>query len=92
MVVRKRVYILGLLIGVVAPILGLFLGLQVSVILGNILAAPQILLSTIIGEPFGTLSTVLQIAGILISVAIWTVIIGAIDRIVTKTCLCSKKK
>ena len=81
---RKRVYILGILVGITAPIFGLFIGLQVSSILGNILTSPLILLSLITGEPFGTMPKGLWLVGVLISVGLWIAIFALIDKLVRR--------
>jgi len=82
--VRKRVYILGIIIGIITPISGLFVGLQVSPVLGNILTAPLILLSLITGDALGNLSGVMRIVGILISIVLWTAIFALIDKLMQK--------
>ena len=81
---RKRVYVLGIIVGIIAPIFGLFLGLQALPILGTILTAPLILLAIVTGDALGNLSGVMRIVGILISIGLWTAIFALIDKLVQK--------
>ncbi len=46
---HKLAAILGVLFGLVTPVVGVFLGLQVSALLGNILAWPLIAMSVLTG-------------------------------------------
>ena len=48
-----KTFIYGMLFGVFATIFGLFAGLQISPILGNILMFPVIAISAITDTPFG---------------------------------------
>ena len=81
---RKRVYVLGIIVGIIAPIFGLFLGLQAPPILGTILTAPLILLTIVTGDALGNLSGLMRIVGILISIGLWTAIFALIDKLVQK--------
>ncbi len=85
---RKRVYILGLVVGIIAPVLGLFVGLQVSPVLGSILVAPLFLLSLITGDslggPGGFMQSAISIVGILISIGLWTAVFALVDKFVQK--------
>ena len=76
-----RSLIYGFIFGLIAPIFGLFFGLQVSVVIGNILTFPLIILSQITGTPFGMMSTPLRIIGWLLSAIVWAAIFYAVARI-----------
>ena len=81
---RKRVYILGIIVGIIAPVVGVFFGLQASPILGNILAAPLILLTLITGTPFGMMPIWMKLLSLPISIVIWTAIFALIDKLLQK--------
>lgn len=62
----------GFLFGVLAPLLGVFLGLQVSPTLGNLFAFPLIAMGWVLDEPFGQLSSLSRIAALLVSGLLWS--------------------
>jgi len=71
---------LGFLFGALSPVVGLFLGLQISTVLGNIFAFPFIALSTLVGEPIGNLSPLIMAAGILLSGLAWSFVFARVAR------------
>ncbi len=81
---KTTTYLLGIVLGLVVPYIGIFAGLQVSTLLGNILAFPLIAVSYITGEPFGMWGAPLWIFAILLSIIIWTAIVHGIDSLVKK--------
>lgn len=70
----------GFAVGVVMPILGVFLGLQVAPLLGTIFASPLIAAGWAMGEPFGQLSAVLRFVVLLCSGFVWAVVFWAVAR------------
>jgi hypothetical protein len=75
----NRTYVLGALFGLIVPSIGIFVGLQVSTTVGNILAFPFIFVSLITGITLGMWSPVIWMAAIIVSIAIWTGIFAVID-------------
>lgn len=81
---NKKALIIGGVFGLVAPFVGIFMGLQVSVILGNILAFPIIGLVYVTGTPFGMWSSALMIAAIVLSTVLWALIFALIARVIRR--------
>lgn len=77
----KKAILLGCIVGLIAPVIGLFLGLQVSTFLGTILMLPFIMLGSIIGEAFGNFSTLQTIISFACSMLLWASIFVAITRL-----------
>ena len=75
-------FIKGALLGLVFPILGLFVGLQVLPIVGNILLFPIVLFSLAIDTPFGMFSTSQIIIGMIISSITWGICFIVIDKLI----------
>ena len=80
---RNKLFIYGAIFGLIIPIIGLFIGLQVHPVLGDILMFPFILLSKFTQEPFGNWSIILKGVGFLISMLFWGIIF-VLPRIVKK--------
>ncbi len=81
---RARVYIAGILLGLIVPVLGIFIGLQVSTTLGTILAFPAIALAFITGVPLGMWHPALFGVAALLSVALWIAICAVADSFFRK--------
>ena len=64
----------GAIFGLIAPCLGLFAGLQVLPVIGTILLFPAVIISKVVGLPFGEFSTGLIILSFILSVVAWGVI------------------
>jgi ABC-type dipeptide/oligopeptide/nickel transport system permease subunit len=73
---KKSWLIAGGIFGLVAPFIGMFFGLQVSTVLGNILAFPVIALVYITGTPFGFWGGGLYVLAITLSIVAWALIFG----------------
>lgn len=69
---NKKPAIIGFIFGLIAPIFGLFFGLQVSTMLGNIFTFPWILIASITGEAFGYWSGGMKLFAFLFSGAMWS--------------------
>ena len=68
----------GFLFGVLVPLLGVFLGLQVSPALGNLFAFPLIAMAWALGEPIGQLSSLSRVAALLASGLLWCCVFAAV--------------
>lgn len=73
--------VLGVLFGLVVPFLGVFLGLQVSTALGNILAFPVIAIVYITDTPFGMWSGWQFAVAAVLSVVLWTAFFALIGKL-----------
>lgn len=80
----KKYLILGGAFGIIAPFIGIFLGLQVSVALGNILAFPVIGLAYLTGHPFGMWHPLMMVLAIVLSVFVWALIFGFVAKLIKK--------
>ena len=76
--------IFGFIFGLIAPFIGLFLGLQVSVFLGNLLTLPFQAFFTLTGVPFGEMPGVIILLLTLISGILWAAIFYAIARLLNR--------
>lgn len=74
---KRSLLIFGALFGLLAPFLGLFIGLQVSPALGTILIFPFILASGIFDIPVGHFSAPVWAALIVVSSICWAIIFAA---------------
>lgn len=63
---------LGFLAGPILTYLGLFMGLQVSSMVGTILAFPFIAMSMLLGKPIGAFSGLAMTLGLLLSCLLWS--------------------
>lgn len=73
--------IFGALWGLIAPFIGIFFGLQVSVMIGNILAFPIIGLSYITGTPFGMWSMGMMLFALFTSIVVWAALFWVLGRL-----------
>lgn len=76
---NKKALIGGAVFGLVAPFVGIFIGLQISTVLGNVLAFPVVGLAYLTGEPFGIWGSGMMIFAVALSIALWAIIFGAIS-------------
>lgn len=81
---NKTAIIIGGFFGLIAPFVGIFLGLQVSTILGDILAFPVIGLVYVTGTPFGMWEAPLMIVAFALSIVLWALIFGLIARLLKR--------
>ncbi|WP_185967249.1 hypothetical protein [Legionella israelensis] len=82
---NKKVLLYGAVFGLISPIIGISAGLQISPVLGNILAFPVIILAYLTDKPFGTWGPSLILLAACLSVFIWTLLFGFISRIFTQS-------
>lgn len=76
-------FLWGSIFGLLAPFLGLFAGLQVAPVLGNILMFPFVIISKITGQPFGEFSTILKLLSWALSIVLWGFIFVIIAYIIS---------
>ena len=77
---RNKHFLYGSIFGLLAPFIGLFAGLQIAPFLGEILMFPFVIISTVVGQPFGEFSTFMMVLSTSLSMILW----GSIFVIVTK--------
>lgn len=80
----KTNYIVGIVLGLLSPVIGVFLGLQVSTWLGNVFAFPFIAVSFVSGVPLGMWNPVMWALGFLFSIAIWVMIVFIYKKLTKK--------
>lgn len=66
----------GAAFGLIIPLVGLFLGLQVSVAVGSVFAFPIVLVAILTGTPFATWSASYFIGAFALSAVIWAMVFG----------------
>ena len=76
----NKSYVLAATLGVCMPLAGVFLGLQVSTLLGNIFAHPLLLVSIISGEPIGALPGFWWAIAIILSVLEWILVVYLVQK------------
>lgn len=72
----------GGLFGLVAPFIGMFIGLQVSPMVANVLMFPIIGMSAMLQSPFGAWSPALMLAGLALSIIVWALAFLAVGVVV----------
>ncbi len=90
--IKKRTYIFGILFGLVTPVVGIFAGLQISVMLGNILAFPFLVVSVFSGKPLGFWGLGLWLFSFVFSVVIWVYIFSLLEKILDSQTKTRRKK
>lgn len=81
---NKKALIWGGVVGLAAPIVGLFVGLQVSPAVANVLLFPIIGLSFVVGTPFGMWSPALMLVGLALSVVVWALLFGIVAMLLKR--------
>ena len=81
---NKKLFLYGSIFGLIAPFVGLFLGLQVAPVLGNILMFPFILIGSIVDKPFGYFSGFERVLGWLLSIILWGLIFVVMGKIIKR--------
>jgi|GEM_PF-5152391 len=82
---NNRNFLWGAIFGLIAPFIGMFAGLQVAPFLGTILMFPIIVLSKMIGQPFGNFSATLMILSIVLSIICWGFIFMGFAKVTSKS-------
>lgn len=78
----KKTVVWGTVFGVIAPLVGLFLGLQVAPILGNILLLPILGLSSLFSTPIGMFSAFQKVLALIVSIIFWVISFSVIEKAV----------
>lgn len=80
----KKTFFWGAAFGFLAPVIGMFAGLQLAPFLGNILLFPFIILSSLVDIPFGEFSLPLLIFSFVLSIVLWGLIFVLITQLKRK--------
>jgi hypothetical protein len=78
----KAYFLWGAVFGLIAPLAGLFIGLQVAPLIGTILMFPIILISKMVNKPFGSFSTGLMVLSFVFSVVVWALLYVTFGRFI----------
>ena len=81
---NKKALIWGGVFGLVAPFIGMFVGLQVSPMVANILMFPILALSALLGSPFGMWNPMLMLVGLLVSIVAWAFVFVVVGMLVKR--------
>lgn len=79
---KEKSFLRGAAFGLLAPVIGMWMGLAVMPFLGTILMAPIVLLSEILGEPFGNMSGAMRLLSLLLSMVFWGFVFWGIGKLV----------
>jgi len=71
----------GGVFGLVAPFVGMFVGLQVSPMVANVLMFPVIAMAAVLNSPFGMWSPALMLAALVLSVIAWALVFAAVGTL-----------
>lgn len=80
----SKAFIYGAIFGLIAPMIGLFVGLQLSTFLGNILMFPFYIIGLFTEEPFGNWSMAMRVLGVLLSMITWGTVFYLIFNLVKR--------
>lgn len=78
----KKIFIIGAVFGVFASVFGLFVGLQLSPVLANILLFPLFIMGKILNQPLGNWSVFSRIIGLLFSMLMWGMVFVGVAKII----------
>ena len=81
---NKKALLWGGVFGLVAPFVGVFVGLQVSPMVANVLMFPVLAMSVMLGSPFGMWSPALMLVALVLSVIVWALVFAAVDMLVKR--------
>lgn len=76
---NKKALLWGGVFGLVAPFIGMFIGLQVSPMVANVLMFPVIGMSAMLQRPFGMWSPALMLTAVALSIIVWALVFLAIS-------------
>ena len=79
-----KVLLAGILFGATAPLIGLFAGLQIAPLAGNILLFPFVITSLLTGEAPGDFSTGATILLWMVSIIVWGALFKLGGKLVAK--------
>ena len=78
----KKAVLAGLITGFLMPLFGLFIGLQVSPILGTLILGPALLPTLLSGTPLGLLPPLVRLLALFMSMLFWAAFFAALHRAV----------
>jgi len=78
---NKKALLWGGVFGLVAPFVGVFVGLQVSPMVANVLMFPVLAMSVMLGSPFGMWSPALMLVALVLSVIVWALVFLAVKMV-----------
>jgi ABC-type dipeptide/oligopeptide/nickel transport system permease subunit len=81
---KNKALLWGGVFGLAAPFVGMFVGLQVSPMVANILMFPIVTLSVVLGQPFGAWSPMLMLAGLAVSIVFWALVFAVINTLLKR--------
>ncbi len=74
--------VIGIVAGVVMPVIGLFIGLQVSPSLGTVLVAPYIGVATLFDTYVGSMSGFARLLGLALSIVAYVVLAFGVRHLI----------
>lgn len=80
----NKAFIYGAVFGLIAPMIGLFVGLQLSTFLANILMFPFYIIGLFTEGPFGNWSMAMRVLGVLFSMITWGTVFYLIFKLVKR--------
>ncbi len=78
----KKPLLAGCLFGLLAPPVGLFIGLQVSPAMANVLMFPVIIVGVFLDTPLGDMSAGLWVGMVVLSGIVWALLFAAGERLI----------
>jgi len=79
---NKKAIIYGGVFGLLAPLFGVFVGLQVNPFVGTLLLLPVIGMSIVLGDPIGMFGTGTKILAIGVSVVFWIFVFIGVQKMI----------
>ncbi len=74
----------GAVFGFLAPFIGMFVGLQISPIVADVLMFPIVGLAAVLGSPFGMWGMGLKLASLVLSIVAWAVVFMLISKLIKR--------
>lgn len=78
---HKTALLIGAAFGLLAPFIGMFVGLQISPVVANILMWPILGLAFLLGTPFGGWSGGMILFALAVSVAMWALVFVVVSSV-----------
>lgn len=79
---ERKALIVGGIFGLIAPFVGLIFGLQISILIGNILAFPIIIMVMMTGIPIGKWHPIFMLVALGVSIVTWVCIFGLVAKLI----------
>ena len=81
---NTKLYLVGIVLGLIVPYIGIFVGLQVSSLLGTIFAFPIIVVAKVSGTPLGMFHPLEWCIAVLLSIFVWICIVAGLQKLLKK--------